>query len=171
MPRKTRYGGHTMLLVMCLMAMTACVAASAQDAHPHAHASAGAAVAQMTLDQGRKWATDAPLRAGVAAIQEAFETDHSGIHAGTETDKQYEALAGRVESEVNTIVANCHLAPAADANLHYVIADLLQGASVMRGTVPGSVRHDGAALVHGALLAYAAHFDDPHWSDGQPVNH
>lgn len=53
---------------------------------------------------------------------------------------------------------------AADANLHYVIADLLQGVSLMRGTDPARSRHDGAALVHGALLAYGKYFDDPGWA-------
>jgi hypothetical protein len=148
------------VLAVCLLAIAAWTPASAQEAHAHAHDQAGASVAQMTLDQGHKWGTDAPLRAGMAAINKAFETDHPAIHAGTETDAQYEALAARIEGEVNTIVANCHLPAAADANLHHVIADLLQGAAIMRGKVPGRVRHDGAALVHGALIAYAGHFDD-----------
>lgn len=147
--------------------------ASAQDEHAHsqapagaaaqeghAHAQAGAAVANMKLDDGRKWATDAPLRAGMAAIRTAFDADHGAIHAGTETDLQYEALAARIEAQVHQIIASCRLPAAADANLHYAIADLLQGVGLMRGQDPARSRHDGAALVHGALLAYAKHFDD-----------
>ena len=130
------------------------------DEHAHMHGG-GAAVTQMTLNAGQKWATDAPLREGMAAIRAAFDADHPAIHAGSETDAQYEALAATIEGAVNGIVANCHLPPAADANLHYVIADLLQGASLMRGKEPGKSRHDGAALVHGALIAYGRHFDDP----------
>lgn len=167
MPGESRSFHRATILAGCLLAMAAWIAASAQETHSHAKFQAGAAVAQMTLDEGRKWATDAPLRSGMAAIQKAFATNHPAIHAGTETDAQYESLAGRIESEVNAIVASCHLPPAADANLHYVIADLLQGVAAMRGNVPGSVRHDGAALVHGALLAYAAHFDDPRLSAEQ----
>ena len=64
---------------------------------------------------------------------------------------------------MNSIVANCKLPPAADANLHYVVADLSQGMSLMRGEDPQRTRHDGAALVHGALRAYAKYFDDPDW--------
>ena len=79
----------------------------------------------------------------------------------TAGDAQYDALAGRIEREVNSIVANCKLPPAADANLHYVIADLMQGVSLMRGGDPQRTRHDGAALVHGALKAYGKYFDDP----------
>ena len=121
------------------------------------------AVANLQLDDDKKWATDASLRAGMAAIQAAFDADHPAIHAGTATDAQYDALAGSIEAQVNSIVANCKLPPAADANLHYVIADLLQGVSLMRGEDPQRTRHDGAALVHGALRAYPKYFDDPDW--------
>jgi len=31
----------------------------------------------------------------------------------------------------------------------------------MRGQDPQRTRHDGAALVHGALIAYGKYFDDP----------
>jgi hypothetical protein len=133
--------------------------AAQADAHPHAHP-AGAA-AGLQLDAGRKWGTDAALRAGMAAIQRAFEADHPAIHSGAETDAQYAALAGRIDTQVQSIVANCRLPPAADANLHLVIADLLQGVAIMRGQQAARTRHDGAALVHAALQAYAKHFDDP----------
>ena len=145
-----------------LLLGTTATAARAQHDHGHAQAAAPA-VEQLVLDDGRKWPTDAPLRAGMAAIHEAFEADHPAIHAGTESDAQYEALAGRIEAQVNAIVANCKLPPAADANLHLVVADLLQGVSLMRGGDPERTRHDGAARVHGALHAYGEFFDDPDW--------
>lgn len=150
-------------LARCLaVAMTASLAAPhamAQPEHEHAHDHAQAAVGQLKLDDGKKWATDAPLRSGMAAIQSAFDADHAAINAGTATDVQYEALAGRIEAQVNSIVANCKLPPDADANLHYVIADLSQGVGLMRGGDPARTRHEGAELVHGALRAYAAFFD------------
>jgi hypothetical protein len=99
----------------------------------------------------------------MAAINAAFAADHPAIHAGHETDAQYDALAGRIEAQIESIVANCKLPPAADASLHLVIADLMQGVSVMRGGDPERTRHDGAALVHGALEAYGTYFDDPGW--------
>jgi hypothetical protein len=135
----------------------------AQHEHDHGTATATAAIVNLRLDGGEKWPTDASLRKGMAEIHAAFEADHPAIHAGKATDVQYEALAGRIEAQVNTIVANCKLPPAADANLHYVIADLLQGVGLMRGQDPERTRHDGAALVHGALRAYGQFFDDPHW--------
>lgn len=145
-----------------MLALVASTGAPAQQAHEHGHHDpAAAAVGQLTLDGDRKWPTDESLRTGMAAIYAAFEADHPAIHAGTESDAQYEALAGRIETHVNAIIAGCRLPPAADANLHFVIADLLHGASLMRGQDPERSRHDGAARVHGALAAYGQYFDDP----------
>lgn len=150
------------VLTAGLLCLANVLPAAAQTAHEHQHA--GAAVANLQLDAGRKWATDASLRSGMAQIRAAFDADHPAIHAGKETDTQYEALAARIESQVNDIVKHCKLPPAADANLHYVIADLLQGVSLMRGKDPARTRHDGAALVHGALIAYGKYFEDPGWT-------
>lgn len=156
-----------LLVVMLVAAALALTSAGIRAQHEHEHGDAHdtgtAAIVNLKLDGGEKWPTDATLRKGMAEIHAAFEADHPAIHARKETDAQYEALAGRIESQVNAIVANCKLPPAADANLHYVIADLLQGVSLMRGQDPQRSRHDGAALVHGALRAYGQFFDDPHW--------
>jgi len=145
--------------------------ALAQEAHEHQHGQATAAVAQLQLDADHKWATDASLRSGMAAIRSAFDADHPAIHAGKETDAQYAALADRIQSQVNSIAANCHLPEEADANLHYVIADLSQGAVLMLGQDPARTRHDGAALVHGALIAYGTYFDDPDWVAEPEMKH
>jgi hypothetical protein len=142
----------------------------AQPDHEHehgpAHAGESALVAQLELDAGKRWPTDASLRSGMAAIRTAFDADHPAIHAGQQSDAQYEALAGRIEREVNGIVANCKLPPRADAQLHYVVGDLLQGVALMRAADPDKSRHDGAARVHGALRAYGKYFDDPSWTSG-----
>jgi hypothetical protein len=150
-------------LTLCALCLACVSLAQAQTPHEHAHGAANAAVSQLQLDAGSRWSTDEPLRTGMAAIRKAFDADHAAIHAGKESDAQYAALAAEVESQVNGIVKNCRLPPAADANLHLIIADLLQGVSLMRGQDPARSRHDGAALVHGALLAYGQYFDDPGW--------
>ena len=154
-----------LVLIAALAVLAAPATALAQHEHAqgHMHDASSATVANLALDGGKKWPTDASLRDGMSGIRAAFDADHPAIHAGTETDAQYDALAGRIEEQVNSIVANCKLPPAADANLHYVIADLMQGVGLMRGTDPQRTRHDGAALVHGALRAYPKYFDDPGW--------
>ena len=130
----------------------------------------GSSVAQLQLKDGQKWQTDAPLRLGMTNIRAAFDADHPAIHAGKQTDAQYAALATRIDQQVKSIVANCRLPADADANLHFVVADLLQGASLMRGEDTARSRHDGAALVHGALKAYGQHFDDPAWKPDAPMH-
>jgi hypothetical protein len=135
---------------------------NAQENHAHAHSTAG--VAQLQLNAGNKWTTDAPLRSGMAAVRNAFEADHPAIHAGKQTDAQYEALAAQVEKEVQSIIANCKLPADADANLHYIVADLMQGVGLMRDGQTARSRHEGASLVHGALTAYPRFFDDPTWT-------
>ena len=133
--------------------------------HPGHADAAGALVSRLEMtEDGKRWPTDASLRSGMAKIRAAFDADHPAIHAGRQTDAQYDALAATVEREVNSIVANCKLPPAADAQLHYVVGDLLQAVNLLRGGDPSKTRHDGARLVHGALTAYGKFFDDPSWS-------
>jgi len=150
-------------------------ASQEQRQEHHAHGAASESlVSKLELKDGARWPTDAPLRTGMARIRAAFDADHPAIHAGTETDAQYDALAATVEREVNSIVANCKLAPDADAQLHYVVGDLLQAVSLLRGGDASKTRHDGAHLVHGALNAYGKYFDDPTWaaaSDGHAHEH
>ncbi len=142
-------------------------AAPTRDAsHEHADHHAGGATLQ--LDDGKKWATDAPLRAAMAGIRNAVAEAHGPIHAGQFSDDQYAALAGTVEAGVAEMVAKCQLAPAADAQLHLVLGDLLAGAKQMKEPAEGSSRMLGTARVMGALDNYANFFDDAGF---QPVPH
>ena len=79
------------------------------------------------------------------------------------TCTQSSKLAKQVQASVGKIVAQCKLPPAADAQLHIVIAELLVGADQMAGKVKNSSREDGANKVIGALQAYSQHFADPNF--------
>ncbi|MCC6219603.1 MAG: hypothetical protein IT505_08890 [Aquabacterium sp.] len=133
-------------------------ALAARNAHDHGH---GASTAALQLNAGQKWATDAPLRAGVGEISRAMAASLPAIHANKMSAKAYSRLAKQVQGAVAQIVAQCKLPPAADAQLHIVIADLLVGADQMAGKVKEASRVDGAVKVIGALNAYGQHFDDP----------
>lgn len=150
-------------LAMFAMSSFVGLARAQHDHGQHSAHGVEGAVDQLQLNGGAKWQTDASLRAGMAAIRNDFDADHAAIHAGTESDAAYDALAARIEAQVKQIVAQCKLPPQADANLHFIIADLLQGASLMQGTDPAQSRHAGAARVHGALNGYGKFFDDPDW--------
>jgi len=157
--------GIRALLTAAGLALGLAAGSLAADTHKHDH---GAAPARLELNNGQKWQTDAPLRQGMQNIRGAMEGALHGIHERKFSAAQYGALAKRVNGEVSGIVANCKLEPQADAQLHLVIADLLEGVGVMQGKAKQVKREAGAVKVVGALEKYGAHFEHPGW---QPLKH
>lgn len=131
-------------------------AAIAADDHHH-HGS----IAELQLNQGQKWQTDAPLRKGMDAIRTDLAARLSEIHDNTLTPAQYNALAASLNGHVEYMVKNCQLPPDADAQLHLVLAEVLQGAHTMHS---GHDRQEGAVRVVRALDAYGEHFAHPGWA-------
>ena len=134
-------------------ALTALPAAAAS---PSAHDHHGQP--RLALDEGRKWATDEPLRREMSALRDALvEVKKSRVRAA-----DYRALGNLVEYRVGRIVAECKLTPAADANLHVVVAELVGAADALRdadaANDPDAVRR--ATL---ALNEYGKYFDHPGW--------
>jgi hypothetical protein len=125
-------------LVLAVALAFAAPAFAAEVAHSHGQA---AEEAKLVLNQGKKWQTDAPLRQGMENIRAV-------VAKGTKD----EALAKAVETEVAGIVQNCKLEPAADEQLHIVIAELMAGAEAK-----------DAERVAKALNAYGEHFDHAGW--------
>ena len=110
----------------------------AQDHEGHAGA--------LALNHGANWASDAPLRQGMATLRSAVEAPPR-------------ELADVIEVQVAYIIENCRLPADADANLHLVIEQLIEGAERLRvGDGSG-----GRAQVVAALNAYGSHFDHPGW--------
>lgn len=151
-----------------IKAITAAAALAAAFAVPafaageaHQHGSIGEA--KLVLDHGRKWQTDAPLRQGMENIRAALAAEREAIHAGKAGAERYDALAGKVAGEVTYIVQNCKLPEDADAQLHLVIAEILEGTEAMQGKAPGVTRRAGAERVANTLDRYASFFDHPGW--------
>lgn len=157
--------GIRQLLTAAGLALGLAAGSLAADAHKHDH---GAAPAKLELNNGKKWATDAPLRKGMENIRGAMDAALHGIHENKYSAAHYGALAKKVGGEVNGIVANCKLEPKADAQLHLVIADILEGVEAMEGKAKKVKRQAGALKVGSALEKYASHFDHPGW---QPLGH
>lgn len=148
--------------VACVAALCVALALPILAAEPsHEHAAAGGA--ELKLDHGRKWPTDAALRQGMTNMRAALAADLKAIHANKASDTQYEALAAKLNAEVAYVVANCKLEPKADAELHKLIAEILAGAEAMQGKEPGVARRAGAVRVVNALDAYGRFFDHPGW--------
>ena len=132
------------------------LSAALAQAQAHDHG----APAQLSLDQGHKWPTDAALREGMGRIRALVEPQLGAAHAGRLTPAQFTALAGRVEAEVGGIVANCKLEPKADAMLHVVIAEITAGTDAMAGKA-ASAPAQGLAQVALAVNDYGRHFEHP----------
>ncbi len=119
--------------------------------------------AGLELDQGRKWATDAPLRKGMEAMRGAFSESLAEIRAGKLSAEDYRALGAKVHAEVARILTECKLEPWADRVLHQLIAELLAASEVLQGKAPGTP----AAAAHRAVAAlndYGRYFEHPGWA-------
>ncbi len=151
-----------LLTALTVLSLAAVPAFAANNAHEHGHEAHGAT---LQLNAGKKWETDAPLRKAMGEIRQSMASSLHAIHENKFSAQAYGGLAKKVEGAVGEIVANCKLPPAADAQLHIVVADLLAGAEQMAGKAK---RMDGAVKVIGALDNYGKYFDDPGF---QPIAH
>ncbi|WP_223879682.1 hypothetical protein [Dechloromonas sp. CZR5] len=151
------------LTVLSLAAASPSLAA--RDAHHHGHSPVSAS---LQLNAGKKWETDAPLRTAMGEIRQSMASSLHAIHENKMSAKSYDGLAKQVEGAVGQIVASCKLPPAADAQLHIIVADLLAGAEQMAGKVKEVKRVNGAVKVIGALDNYGKYFDDAGF---RPIEH
>jgi hypothetical protein len=126
----------------------------------------GAAAQELRLDQGKRWPTDEPLRQGMSDIRGAMVIAFPQIHMGQFTSAQYGALAAEIEKRVDHVVGNCRLPEEADAQLHAVLVEIVEGADAMRS---GPDRVGGAMRVIQAIEAYGRYFDHPDWGKSQAL--
>lgn len=136
-------------------------------ANPHAHPghvnAAVPAPAKLTLDQGRRWATDAALRRHMEELRTTLAQHGEAISADRLTDEHSAALAQAIERRVAAIMTDCHLEPRADANLHLVMAELVQAAEILQGKSRQGPRSGALRAVRAAQM-YATYFDHPGWT-------
>jgi hypothetical protein len=149
------------LIAGALSALFLAAAAPTLAVEPHAHDGAAPAH-KITLDHGRKWATDAPLREGMTEIRKALARQHAAVKKGTMSDAGYAELGAAIEKNVASIVANCKLSPEADANLHVIVAELVGAADELKAGAAAS--HEAAARkAMNAVNLYGRYFDHPGW--------
>jgi hypothetical protein len=144
-------------------------AASDAAAKDHKHEpGAAATTTTLQLNAGKKWQTDIALRQAMGNIRQELAASLHEIHGNRLSNKEYDKLAQKVERGVGDIVANCKLEPKADAQLHLIVAELLEGAEQMAGKITKVKRQSGAVGVIGALDKYSTYFDDPGF---KPIPH
>ena len=142
-------------------ALPAC-ASSTQSLAAHANA-AYPARETLSLDQGRKWATDASLRRHMDEIRIVLAQHREPILRDKLTVEQERTLARVIENKVASIMTDCDLEPRADANLHLVMAELVQAADILNGKARQEPRLGATRAVRAAQM-YATYFDHPGWS-------
>jgi hypothetical protein len=108
---------------------------------------------------GQRWATDAPLRAGMARVRIATHALEPLQHGPMEA-AQVRAQADEIQAAVNAMFAQCHLPPQPDAALHPLLAKLLIASQALRDKPA-----DGAplAVLTDVLTRYPQLFDDSEW--------
>jgi hypothetical protein len=137
-------------------------AGGAADAHDHAHEHDGEAPT-LTLDGGKKWATDAALRQGMTRIRSVVEPRLPDIHQGRVGAAQYAQMANDIGTQVGYIVGNCKLDPKADAVLHAILAEVVQGMETMAGKDKSVRPERGVVQVIGGLNQYGDYFQHAGW--------
>ena len=126
--------------------------------HDHGHDHAAATV--MTLNNGQRWETDQPLRTGMQRIRDAVEQTFTAHASGRLTAEQTKGLSATVQENVNYLIKNCQLSPAADATLHVLITEMLTSAAQL---AQNPTAHQGLDQMGQALQHYSEYFDHPDW--------
>lgn len=147
-----------------LLATTLALSVSPIYAADHAHGHDAHGAAALKLDNGQKWKTDAPLRQGMAKIKAALQPHRHAIQENRLKPASYQTLAKQTNAQIAFIVANCKLAPEADAQLHLIIAELGEAAAAMAGKEQAQSRQQGALQLVHALETYGEFFDHPGWN-------
>lgn len=151
---------RTVQFVLALMVLAA-TGVLAQSEHEHHHHGIDAELT-LQLNDGERWPTDAPLRTGMTDLRAAFEATHSTYRDGDLEQADADSLADRVEQQVNFIFATCSLPPAADAELHKLLAAALGAAVTLREDIDP---HAGLHQLHTVLKTYGEYFDHPGWNE------
>lgn len=145
-----------LLIVATLLTPLATLAADHQEhgaAVPH----------KIELNAGKKWATDDPLRQAMTAIRSSVAATLPAAHAGKASAADYDALGKEVAAQVSYIVQNCKLDPKADAQLHVVIGDIMNGVEAAEGKQQGKDRASGVVKIAQGLNTYGKYFDHAAW--------
>lgn len=148
------------LALSATLLLTGLSGAALAEEHHHSHDHA--AQVQLTLDNGKKWATDANLRQAMGRIRDALAAELPAIHSGKATTKQYRKLSRTTHDQVTFMVDHCKLDQKGDAVLHLLLADLIAGADAMAGQDVKAARN-GAEKISKALDDYGTYFDHPGW--------
>lgn len=152
------------LLALPLSTMTG-TALAADAAHSHGHSHGHEVHGTMELNQGQKWETDAALRQGMGALHQIVSTGLDDAHANALAANDYKKMSDEIMTQFSYVVENCELEPEADAQLHILLGNIIQGVEVIEGKVSDEQPEDGLVKMAQALNSYGSYFDHPNWEN------
>lgn len=131
--------------------------------HGHRHDDQHAAAGELKLNNGKKWATDDALRRGMVGIRNQVAEHLHAEQAGKVGPAQYNTLAKGVNEQLGYIFQNCRLNKEADAALHQILAQVIEGVEILEGKRAGVERREGVMKIAHALETYPTYFAHPGW--------
>lgn len=115
---------------------------------------------QLVLNQGEKWEIDDSLHVGMSGIKQEIIKNLDEIHHERFTKQQYADLVVTLDKLLAFLFENCKLPPLADAQLHILLANVMQGVDKMKNS---ENKKQGAILIIQSLKTYPVYFNDPNW--------
>ena len=128
---------------------------AAENSH-HSH---GGSSNASEVKPDKKFIADEALKERMNSILSAMqELNKTG--SASEKKKKVVTTGARVESVVQDIFKSCKLAPDADAAIHPILAEILEGAHLLKN----GIEKDGHERIHKALLKYGDNFEHSGWN-------
>ena len=146
---------HALLLL--LLPALACAAPPDAATASHDHHGHAAVVAADAPPGG--WATDAPLREGMARVKAAL-ADLAHHEMGHMPDGMARERASDVRDAVTFMFSHCRLDAQPDAALHRILVPLLAAAERLQAD-PSDIA--AVAAMRAAVAPYGREFDDAAW--------
>ncbi|MBF0185020.1 MAG: hypothetical protein HQM06_11620 [Magnetococcales bacterium] len=144
-----------LIIVYLLLTMVANAADLFAESHQHEHQAE-----ILSLDHGKKWAVDAPLRQGMGNIRaSAIRT------LALPREEGLPQLAKTIAEESDRIIRECRLPSAADATLHTFLAKLLEHGPKLVAASSTDERNQSLMVIVEVLNHYGHYFDHPDWQD------
>lgn len=120
---------------------------------------------QIQLDHGKKWATDIALRKGMDEIRKIITPHFSEVQKNVVNSEVVASMANKIDSQIQFIFKNCKLPPKADAQLHILIMQMMDGVKKMKDLSKPSEQRAGVLKTVEAINSYGEHFDHPNWME------
>lgn len=129
------------------------------ESEHHDHHEHGKTGIVLTLNNGKKWSTDKPLRENMSKIHDHIKSKLGRINKKKMRDDEFKGLGKKIKGNIDAIFANCKLTPKADAQLHIILAEMLSENSKLTGKFSTEEKTVAVMEILKNYKAYLKHFD------------